>query len=121
MPRRIIVFVAATIVVAYFAFVVHATAFGQTLSLPAQGTVKFVSNLRSGPDTTFSRVGQAQPGDAVQITDCNDDCTWYQLADGPWIAARLVQVESGSGQECDPSYPSVCIPPAPPDLDCNEL
>jgi micrococcal nuclease len=22
---------------------------------------------------------------------------------------------------CDPSYPSVCIPPAPPDLDCGEI
>lgn len=22
---------------------------------------------------------------------------------------------------CDPSYPSVCIPPYPPDLDCGEI
>jgi micrococcal nuclease len=22
---------------------------------------------------------------------------------------------------CDPSYPSVCIPPAPPDLDCGQI
>ena len=22
---------------------------------------------------------------------------------------------------CDPSYPTVCIPPAPPDLDCGEI
>ena len=22
---------------------------------------------------------------------------------------------------CDPSYPDVCIPPAPPDLDCGEI
>lgn len=22
---------------------------------------------------------------------------------------------------CDPSYPTVCIPPPPPDLDCPEL
>jgi hypothetical protein len=23
--------------------------------------------------------------------------------------------------ECDPSYPTVCIPPAPPDLDCPDI
>jgi micrococcal nuclease len=22
---------------------------------------------------------------------------------------------------CDPSYPDVCVPPAPPDLDCVDL
>ncbi|HET8568553.1 MAG TPA: hypothetical protein VFM93_06170, partial [Candidatus Limnocylindria bacterium] len=22
---------------------------------------------------------------------------------------------------CDPSYPTVCIPPPPPDLDCNQI
>lgn len=22
---------------------------------------------------------------------------------------------------CDPSYPTVCIPPYPPDLDCDEI
>jgi micrococcal nuclease len=22
---------------------------------------------------------------------------------------------------CDPSYPTVCIPPAPPDLDCPDI
>lgn len=26
-----------------------------------------------------------------------------------------------SGQSCDPSYPGVCIPPPPPDIDCTEI
>ena len=26
-----------------------------------------------------------------------------------------------TGGACDPSYPDVCIPPAPPDLDCGEI
>lgn len=26
-----------------------------------------------------------------------------------------------SGEACDPSYPDVCIPPAPPDLDCGDV
>lgn len=28
---------------------------------------------------------------------------------------------SARAQRCDPSYPTVCIPPAPPDLDCDEI
>jgi hypothetical protein len=24
-------------------------------------------------------------------------------------------------RDCDPSYPTVCIPPAPPDLDCGDI
>jgi micrococcal nuclease len=27
----------------------------------------------------------------------------------------------GSGAACDPAYPTVCIPPFPPDLDCGDL
>lgn len=27
----------------------------------------------------------------------------------------------GSSARCDPSYPGVCIPPYPPDLDCRDL
>ena len=27
----------------------------------------------------------------------------------------------GTQTECDPAYPSVCIPPPPPDLDCGEI
>jgi len=32
--------------------------------------------------------------------------------------------ESGTGSgtgNCDPSYPTVCIPPPPPDLDCKDI
>lgn len=25
------------------------------------------------------------------------------------------------GQKCDPAYPTVCIPPPPPDLDCGDI
>jgi micrococcal nuclease len=25
------------------------------------------------------------------------------------------------GSECSPAYPSVCIPPPPPDLDCSDI
>lgn len=28
---------------------------------------------------------------------------------------------SGGGGNCDPAYPTVCIPPPPPDLDCGDI
>ena len=28
---------------------------------------------------------------------------------------------TGGGTNCDPSYPTVCIPPPPPDLDCADI
>ena len=27
----------------------------------------------------------------------------------------------GGGRACDPAYPTVCIPPPPPDLDCKQI
>lgn len=34
-----------------------------------------------------------------------------------WQAAA----EPSEPSRCDPSYPTVCIPPPPPDLDCSDL
>ena len=28
---------------------------------------------------------------------------------------------ASGGRRCDPSYPTVCIPPLPPDLDCSDI
>ena len=34
----------------------------------------------------------------------------------------IIPVSGGeTARSCDPSYPGVCIPPAPPDLDCNDV
>jgi hypothetical protein len=30
-------------------------------------------------------------------------------------------VKNASGKNCDPSYPGVCIPPYPPDLNCGDV
>jgi hypothetical protein len=48
-----------------------------------------VANLRSGPGTDFSIVGQMQAGDSLPIIGSNVDRTWWQVqtADGPaWVA-----------------------------------
>jgi micrococcal nuclease len=39
-------------------------------------------------------------------------------ADGIWHACASAPPSSG---RCDPSYPDVCIPPPPPDLDCADV
>jgi hypothetical protein len=39
----------------------------------------------------------------------------------PKTQPSTVQSQQNSKQSCDPSYPAVCIPPYPPDLDCGEI
>jgi endonuclease YncB( thermonuclease family) len=37
------------------------------------------------------------------------------------VALRRVVATDGSDRRCDPSYPGRCVPPFPPDLDCDEI
>lgn len=32
-----------------------------------------------------------------------------------------IPISGGGGNGCDPAYPTVCIPPPPPDLDCGDI
>lgn len=109
------------------------------------------SNLRGGPGTNYAIVGSAQGSQALNVVARNTAGDWYQLDNGAWIAAFLVDNASDSlpiiiepptlqptppppttatllpapvqqsRGNCDPSYPTVCIPPSPPDLDCGEI
>ncbi len=64
------------------------------------------------------------------LTDrCPDQTLAPWPATDPWIptltavattAVSQIQPAIGLGA-CDPSYPDVCIPPAPPDLDCGDI
>ena len=44
---------------------------------------------------------------------------------GLWVPTPELHIPAITGAEatptCDPSYPGVCIPPAPPDLDCGQI
>ena len=45
---------------------------------------------------------------------------------GLWVPTRTPwptspPSEGGGGGNCSPAYPSVCIPPPPPDLDCGDI
>lgn len=48
------------------------------------------ANLRSGPGTDFALVGAVTTGQMLDLVATNQDGTWYQTADGRWIAAFLV-------------------------------
>ena len=37
------------------------------------------------------------------------------------LAAPLPTTPQATPPSCDPSYPTVCIPPRPPDVDCDEI
>lgn len=86
--RVLSVVVLFSVFVAFRTFLTQA----QPIDLPARGEVKFVSNLRAGPGANYAIMGKIQPGDVVDILDCDDACDWYQLTDGSWIFANLVDI-----------------------------
>ncbi len=53
--------------------------------------VKRNANLRQGPGTNYPIVGGATAGQALEIVAKNQVGDWYQLADGNWIFAALVE------------------------------
>ena len=40
---------------------------------------------------------------------------------GPGSGTGATTPRTAVGGACDPSYPTVCIPPPPPDLDCKDI
>lgn len=54
-------------------------------------TVITAANLRQGPSTDFPIVGAATEGQEIVIVGRVADSTWYQLENGAWIFAQLVQ------------------------------
>ena len=44
---------------------------------------------------------------------------WGDWAGLPFAPATATSTDQGAA--CDPSYPTVCIPPPPPDLDCSNI
>ncbi len=108
-------------------------------------------NLRSTPTASGKRLGYGLVGDRVEVADKTtaEGYDWYKVrfpksgAKG-WIRGDFVSVDGTSQQlattnspntdssepsdseqtqdsNCDPSYPDVCIAPAPPDLDCRDI
>lgn len=63
------------------------------------------SNLRAGPGTTFAVVGGLKTGATMKVVAKNDASNWYQLDNGQWIAAFLVQQSNAA--------PTIVVEPTP--------
>ncbi|MBW7884063.1 MAG: SH3 domain-containing protein [Caldilineaceae bacterium] len=55
------------------------------------------ANLRGGPGTSYPVVGGVKSGQALDVVARNQDGSWLQLEDGPWIAAFLVDNAPATG------------------------
>lgn len=60
-----------------------------------KATAAATANLRSGPGTGYARAGGVSAGQVLDITGRNEAGDWYQLRDGTWIAAFLVNGAPG--------------------------
>jgi len=60
------------------------------VATPTGATIYHVANLRSGPGTTYPIMGQAQPGQTLDLIGRDQTGEWFILRDGMWIAAFLV-------------------------------
>jgi endonuclease YncB( thermonuclease family) len=94
-----------------------------------------IANLGSGASSTITIViWPSQPGGlsaravATLVACDSEQCGGAPLQDPNLLNDRAAQptiVPGGSyglpGHECDPSYPTVCLPPPPPDLDCADI
>ena len=71
-----------------------------------------IANVRAGPDTVYDIVGQAQRGDALQVTGKDSTGDWLEVVtpDGVrgWVAVSLLQVNISPG-----SVAVAVIPPTP--------
>jgi micrococcal nuclease len=77
------------------------------------------------PDTKYQDMLDTTQREAV---DDGRGCLWNAPAPTPTLMFSIVPLipqvpaptpQTGAG--CDPSYPSVCMPPYPPDLDCGDI
>ena len=70
---------------------------------PAQTTVNVaLANLRAGPGVEFPLIGSARAGELLQVSACNDDCSWFQIAGDAWIASVLVTPPENTATENAP-------------------
>jgi micrococcal nuclease len=68
--------------------------------------------------------GEGGPGTDPHGLDADNDgiaCEGSQLPPSATPPPPPAPTQPSSGGNCHPSYPDVCIPPPPPDLDCDDI
>jgi hypothetical protein len=67
----------------------------------------------------------AAPGNGLRLLEVGhfvENCTTTPRPVGfADVAVDTVKVNQSATQACDPAYPTVCIPPPPPDLNCADI
>lgn len=53
------------------------------------------ANVRAGSSVGYPVVRTVPSGSVVEVTGCNEDCSWYRVQGG-WICADLIRVIVGS-------------------------
>jgi len=76
-------------------------------------TAQRAANLRAGPGTTYALIGSVDAGQALDITNHNADGSWFQLANGAWIAAFLVNQPGSAGANAVVNTGALTTSPAP--------
>jgi micrococcal nuclease len=74
----------------------------------------------------YAEVNTFPPDDKYETDYLDAQRKAVELGLGMWGACADESTASGANSGsveggCDPSYPGVCIPPYPPDLDCGEI
>ena len=102
MKSRLLSLVSALIILLVLFYPTHAQA-------PISGTVNSTANLRNGPGTTYPVVGSLAAGTAIEITGCNDDCSWYQVGPNGWVSASLVTASATGPAASAPAAAPITI------------
>ncbi len=129
--KRIAVIAAITVlvVVAGLAYRVTESARagdGSVAGIPPAGDVNCSGNVDSIDALLVLQYAAGMP--VLVCEQSHSDVNWDGAVNA-LDAALILQVEAGVIPEfppgvihfCDPSYPTVCIPPPPPDLDCDDI
>jgi hypothetical protein len=88
------------------------------------GSWRAVRRVRSGPQGVFNAKLPDTPGSYRAVV--KKKSTQRDICSGDTSKKRNHKHASpppggGGGGGCHPSYPTVCIPPPPPDLDCDQV
>lgn len=99
--------------------VAGSTASGQQLDIVARNSAGDWLQLASGAWIAAFLVNNV-PGD-LAVADASSGSTRSGTVEKAPPTATPAPVRAAPPSNCDPSYPTVCIPPAPPDLDCGDI
>lgn len=129
--KRIAVFAAIMILMVVAGLAYHATGSaragdGSIAGIPPVGDVNCSGNVDS---VDALLVLQAAAGLATYVCPASrSDVNWDGVIDAvdaalilQYTAGLIEGFPPGVVHYCDPSYPTVCIPPPPPDLDCDDI